>query len=233
MSDKKRVPLGIEGLDEMMEGGLIENSICAIIGTYGTGKTTFALNFAYEGLKNDETVVYISLEEKKEIIYEKIKERGFDLEKYRDLTLFVIKLDPSDFNLSINSIRNELPELIYEIGASRVIIDPISLFEGLFNDESQRRMEMFRLIEIFRDLKCTLFLTSEDNREDVYASRYGLIEYLTDTVVILRYIRPDDLSEVHTTVEVVKMRSSNHSREIKPYEIYEDRINVYSEASVF
>ncbi len=230
---KNRVKMGIEGLDDMMEGGLIEGSLCAIIGTYGTGKTTFALQFAYEGLKNNETVVYISLEEKKESIYEKIEDRGFDLETYRDLTLFVIKLDPTDFNLSINSIRNELPELIYEIGAKRVIIDPVSLFEGLFDDESQRRLEMFRFVEILRDLKCTVMMTSEHNRSDAYASRYGLIEYLCDTVVVLKYIRPDDLSEVHTAVEVVKMRSSNHSREIKPYEIQEDRINVYSEASVF
>lgn len=70
--NKKRVRMGIEGLDEMMNGGLIEGSICAIIGTYGTGKTTFALQFAYDGLINDETVVYISLEERKESIYEKI-----------------------------------------------------------------------------------------------------------------------------------------------------------------
>lgn len=231
--NKKRVRMGIEGLDEMMNGGLIEGSICAIIGTYGTGNTTFALQFAYDGLINDETVVYISLEERKESIYEKIEERGFELEKYRDLTLFVIKLDPTDFNLSMNSIRNELPELIYEIGAKRVIIDPISLFEGLFDDESQRRMEMFRLIEILRELNCTVLMTSEHSREDAYASRYGLIEYISDTVVVLKYIRPDDLAEVHTAVEVVKMRSSNHSREIKPYEIQENKISVYSEASVF
>ncbi|WP_421908913.1 KaiC domain-containing protein [Methanolacinia petrolearia] len=230
---KNRVRMGIDGLDEMMDGGLIEGSICSIIGTYGTGKTTFALQFAYDGLKNNETVVYISLEEKKESIYEKIEDRGFELEKYRDLTLFVIKLDPTDFNLSINSIRNELPELIYEIGAKRVIVDPISLFEGLFNDESQRRLEMFRLVEILRDLKSTVLMTSEHNRNDAYASRYGLIEYLADTVVVLKYIRPDDLAEVHTAVEVVKMRSSNHSREIKPYEIEEDEINIYFEASVF
>ncbi|MDD3372889.1 MAG: ATPase domain-containing protein, partial [Methanoculleus bourgensis] len=64
-------------------------------------------------------------------------------------------------------------------------------------------------------------------------SRYGLVEYLADTVILLRYVRSAGLTEVHLALEVVKMRRSPHSREIKPFEILEDRIMVYSEASLF
>jgi len=92
---------------------------------------------------------------------------------------------------------------------------------------------MFRFIEMMSNLDCTLLLTSETEQNNNYSSRYGLVEYLSDTVIVLMYIRPSDLSEVHTALEVVKMRRSNHSREIKPYEIQEDKVNVYSEASVF
>ena len=119
------------------------------------------------------------------------------------------------------------------IGASRVVFDPISLFEGLFDDTSQRRREMFKFTEFLRDMDANFLLTSETSTTDSYASKYGLIEYLTATVIVLRYIRPTDLTEVHTAIEVVKMRRSNHSREIKPYEILQDRVNVYNEASVF
>ena len=63
-----RVKIGIEGLDQMMGGGLIPGSICSIIGTYGTGKTTFALEFIWEGLKKGENVIYISLEEREDRI---------------------------------------------------------------------------------------------------------------------------------------------------------------------
>ncbi|MDD4128057.1 MAG: KaiC domain-containing protein [Methanomicrobium sp.] len=230
---KERILIGVPGLDEMMGGGLIKGSTCAIIGTYGTGKTTFAIQFLFEGLGKGEKCIYISLEESEENIYEKIHDRGWDVELYKNKSLFVVKLDPTDFNLSINSIKNELPELIKSLGASRVVIDPISLFEGLFDDQSTRRREMFRFIEMMGDLECTILLTSETEQNNNYSSRYGLVEYLSDTVVVLMYIRPSDLSEVHTAVEVVKMRRSNHSREIKPYEIQEDRVNVYSEASVF
>ena len=92
---------------------------------------------------------------------------------------------------------------------------------------------MFNFIELLRDLDATFLLTSETSTTDLYSSKYGLIEYLSDTVVVLRYIRPKDLTEVHTSIEVVKMRRSNHSREIKPYEILQNRVNVYNEASVF
>ncbi|MBP2133598.1 KaiC domain protein [Methanomicrobium sp. W14] len=230
---KERILTGIQGLDEMLGGGLIKNSTCSVIGTYGTGKTTFALEFLFEGIKKGEKCVYISLEESEANIYEKISDRGRDAEPYKDKSLFVIKLDPTDFNLSINSIKNDLPDLIKSVGASRVVIDPISLFEGLFDDISTRRREMFRFVEMMENLECTTLLTSETEQNNNYTSRYGLVEYLSDTVIVLMYIRPSDLSEVHTALEVVKMRRSNHSREIKPYEIQEDRVNVYSEASVF
>ena len=229
----ERIQFGVSGLDEMLGGGLVKNTICSLIGTYGTGKTTFALQFIYEGLRQGENVIYLSLEEREDRIYDVMADRRFRIDKYRDKSLFVIKIDPTDFNLSINSIKNDLPELISNIGATRVVIDPISLFEGLFDDPSQRRREMFKFTEFLRDMNANFLLTSETNTTDTYSSKYGLIEYLTDTVIVLRYIRPTDLTEVHTAIEVVKMRRSNHSREIKPYEILQDRVNVYNEASVF
>ncbi len=228
-----RIPFGIAGLDEMLGGGLIRQTICAMIGTYGTGKSTFALQFIYEGLLRGENVIYFSLEEREDRIYDVMTDRKFKIDKYRDKSLFVIKLDPTDFNFSINSIKKDLPEMITKIGAARVVIDPISLFEGLFDDPSERRREMSYLIELLRDLDANFLLTSETNTTDAYTSKYGLIEYLADTVVVLRYIRPDDLTEVHMSIEVVKMRRSKHSREIKPYEILQERVNVYNEASVF
>jgi KaiC/GvpD/RAD55 family RecA-like ATPase len=141
----ERVKIGIEGLDLMMGGGLIPGSITAIIGTYGTGKTTFALQFMWEGVSHGEHVIYISLEEREERIYEYMAEKGWDYEPYINTLITVLKLDPSEFNLAINRIKNELPELVRKLRATRVIIDPISLFEDLFDDSALRRQEMFRL----------------------------------------------------------------------------------------
>ncbi|MEI7649073.1 MAG: KaiC domain-containing protein [Methanomicrobiales archaeon] len=229
----ERVKVGILGLDDMLGGGLIPGSICAIIGTYGTGKTTFSLQFVWDGLTRGERVIYISLEEREERIYTYMKQKGWDITPFLNKALYVIKLDPTDFNVANNRIKNELPKLIEEVKASRVVIDPISLFEDLFDNDSERRQEMYRFIEGLRDRNCTIMMTSETNRDNVFSSRHGLIEYLSDTVILLRYVRPSDLTDVHLALEVVKMRMSAHSREIKPYEIEQDQVMVYSEANVF
>lgn len=228
-----RVKIGIDGLDQMMDGGLVPGSITAIIGSYGTGKTSFALQFLWSGVTLGEHTIYISLEEREERIFEYMSQRGWDYKQYVNKFLTVLKLDPSDFNLAINQIKNELPNLIRSLGATRVVIDPISLFEDLFESNSLRRQEMFRFVEVLHDQKCTVVMTSETDRDNPYASRHNLIEYLCDTVIILRYVRPNDLTEVHLALEVVKMRLSGHSREIKPYEIFQDQIRVHSEANVF
>jgi KaiC domain protein len=229
----ERVKIGIEGLDALMGGGLISGSICSIIGTYGTGKTTFSLNFIWEGLENKENVIYISLEESRERIQTYMKQKGWNIDDYLDRSLHILKLDPTDFNIANNRIRNELPRLIEEVKASRVVIDPISLFEDLFTNNAERRHEMYQFAEGLRDRQCTILMTSETGRDSMYSSRHGLIEYLADTVILLRYIRPNDLTNIHLALEVVKMRMSPHSREIKPYDILQDRVEVYSEANVF
>jgi KaiC domain protein len=229
----ERVKMGIMGLDDMLGGGLIPGSICSIIGTYGTGKTTFSLEFAWDGLTKGENVIYISLEEREERIVAYMQQKGWDIRPFLNKSFYVIKLDPTDFNLANNRIKNELPKLIEEVKANRVVIDPISLFEDLFTTDFERRQEMFRFIEGLRDKKCTIMMTSETDRDNVFASRHALIEYLSDTVILLRYVRPSDLTDVHLALEVVKMRMSAHSREIKPYELMQDQVLVYSEANVF
>ena len=229
----ERVKIGIAGLDDMLGGGLIPGSICAVIGTYGTGKTTYSLNFIWAGLVKNENVIYISLEEGKERIQHYMKQKGWDIDRYLDKKLHILKLDPTDFNLANNKIKNELPLLIKELNATRVVIDPVSLFEDLFDTDAVRRQEMFRFVEGLRDQNCTVMMTTETNVEYPFSSRHGLIEYLSDTVIVLRYVRTSELTDVHLALEVVKMRMSAHSREIKPYEIMQDHVEVYSEANVF
>ncbi|MCX6686060.1 MAG: KaiC domain-containing protein [Methanoregula sp.] len=229
----ERMKVGIIGLDDMLGGGLIPGSICAIIGTYGTGKTTFALQFIWEGLKKGEHIIYISLEEREERILEYMLQKGWDVKPFFNKSLFILKLDPTDFNVANNQIKNELPRLIKQVNAHRVVIDPISLFEDLFDTDSVRRQEMFRFVDGMRDQKCTIMMTSETDKDNAFSSRHALIEYLSDTVILLRYVRPSDLTDVHLALEVVKMRMSAHSREIKPYEIQQDQVLVYSEANVF
>ena len=75
-----RVRVGIPGLDDMLGGGLVPGSICAIVGSYGTGKTTFSLEFVWEGLQKGENIIYISLEEQKDRILNYMQMKGWDIQ---------------------------------------------------------------------------------------------------------------------------------------------------------
>ena len=185
------------------------------------------------GFKAGERVIYISLEEREDRLILYMKQKDWEVEPYLNKSLYILKLDPTDFNLANNRIKNELPNLINEINTTRVVIDPISLFEDLFGSDAERRREMFRFIEGLRDKKCTIMMTSETDQNNAFSDRHGLIEYFSDTVILLRYVRSSDLTDVHLALEVVKMRMSAHSREIKPYEIEQTQVTVYSEANVF
>lgn len=228
-----RFAFGIKGLDEMLSGGLIEGTVSSIIGAYGTGKTNFAQYFIWQGLLQGQNAIYITLEERTARILGYMENKGWDISNYLDKSFTIVNLDPSDFNLAINSVKNELPMLIKKTKAHRVVIDPVSLFEDLFHDDATRRREMMRFLEALRDLNCTSLLISEADKVNSFSSKYNLIEYLSDTVILLRYARGDVVSDVHLAIEVVKMRMSQHSREVKPYEIHQDSVTVYTEATVF
>ena len=174
-----RARMGIPGLDEMLSGGLIRGSVAAIVGQYGTGKTSFAVHFAVEGLKKDETVLYIALEERRTRLIQYMNSYGVDIQKsIKNGKLLVINLDPSDFNLAIQGVKNEIPALIRKTQADRFVIDPISLFEDLFADDATRRRELMRFLETLRDMtNCTFLFTSETDRANPLSSRYNLIEY--------------------------------------------------------
>ena len=61
---RERVPTGVEGLDNLLQGGLPAGQSYLITGEPGTGKTTFAAQFILEGLRRGENGVFISIDEK-------------------------------------------------------------------------------------------------------------------------------------------------------------------------
>ena len=234
-SDIPRIDVGIEGLDSMILGGVPERSLMVAIGDAGTGKTTFGLQFLEEGLANGENAVFITLEESRERVFNTAAEKGWDFEGYADDgQLAVLDLDPLEMANTLQSIRGELPDLIREFDASRLVLDSVSLLEMMYDDRATRRNEIFDFAKSLKRAGVTTMLTSEASEDNPYVSRYGIIEYLTDAVFILRYIRStDDFRETRLAVEIQKIRDANHSREIKPYEITDSGISVYGQANIF
>jgi len=76
----ERISTGIKGLDELIEKGFEKGSLVEVAGSEGTFKSTFALHFAVEGIRNKEKVTYISLEEPKESFEQSAKNNGVEKE---------------------------------------------------------------------------------------------------------------------------------------------------------
>ncbi|MFB6146802.1 MAG: KaiC domain-containing protein [Halobacteriaceae archaeon] len=233
-SDIPRIDMGIEGLDDMIQGGVPQRSLIVAIGGAGTGKTTFGLQFLNRALENDEKAVYITLEESRERIVDTACEKGWDFETYLAADqLAIVDLDPVEMANSLSSIGDELPTLVEEFGATRLVLDSVSLLEMMYDDQGVRRTEIYDFTKSLKRAGVTTFLTSEASDDNPFASRFGIIEYLTDAVFVLRYIRPEDFRETRLAVEIQKIRDANHSRETKPYEITNGGLSVYRQANIF
>jgi KaiC domain protein len=225
---------GIVGLDEMLGGGIPAGHMIAVLGPPGTGKSTFALQFIYAGLYNCENCVYLSLEESAEDIIKTALIFGWDLRPYlKDKKLALVHFSTPNLKAAIERIENDLPKLFKSFNIRRLAIDPVTLYEMIHDSESERRDRLFNLAQILKGTGVTAVMTSEISKENPYYSRYGLIEYIADGVIILRQARHADMGAVTTVIEVSKMRHIDHSKEIKPYNITGSGIVVHSGSGVF
>jgi KaiC domain protein len=229
-----RVKTGVPGLDEMLQGGFPENHIVVLMGSFGTGKTTFGLQYLVEGLKNGEPCIFISLEEDKESVTKNAASFGWDLSgaiESKKLGLF--KLEPSDAKTTVTRIKSDLPKFVKSFGAKRVVIDSVSLLNMMFSDDTERRSNLFNLCQLLRSTGATSLLTAEVKDENPRSSRDGLAEYTADGVLLLQSEENKEGGEVQLTVRILKMRRIAHSRRVKPYSITDKGIVVHAGADVF
>src|SRR5688500_6209284 len=91
-------PSGIHGLDDVLRGGFPLNCMFLVAGTPGACKTTLAMQFLLEGLRNGERCLYVTLSETKVEIEKVARSHGWDLSK-----LQIAEMIPSEGNLSADS----------------------------------------------------------------------------------------------------------------------------------
>ncbi len=226
-----RIKTGIKGLDEMVGGGIPQGHSVAVIGSFGTGKTTLAMQYIWEGLKNGEKCIFMSLEEDEESIMKTAESFGWKFDEYLDKNLLLIKLEPEDAKSSVNRLEGEIPEIIKEFGATRIAIDSVSLITMLFKSDEERRKAIFKLSRSIKESGATSIFTAEVNPQNPVVSRDGLVEYVVDGVILLSF--QEESNRLMLTLRVLKMRRTKHSREVKPYTITEHGIEVMAESTIF
>ncbi len=227
------VSTGIEGLDQMLGGGLPKGHVVTVLGSFGTGKTTFGLQFLMQGLLNGEKGIFITLEEDPVSLNANAASFGWDLSPHvKDKTLALVKLEPSDAKATVSKVKSELPEFIKKFGAQRIVIDSVSLLSMMFPDDVERRVRLFSLCNQIRKTDATCLFTAESKSDDARVSRDGIVEYVSDGVISLRF-HEGESQAVQLVAQVIKMRRQAHSRDPKPYSITSGGIEVHSEVEVF
>ncbi len=225
-----RIKSGVPGLDEIMTGGLPRNQLLLVTGTSGTGKTTLGTQFLYNGVKEfDENSVFLSFEEPVELIKENVKSFGWDLDSLeKSGKLAFIKYDP----YRIEDVFDILESTIREIKASRVLIDSISALGLHVRDKTELRSMIFNLSSVLRKLNCTSMIISEIvHGTEPRLSRYGVEEFVADTVIVLYYERIN--SVFNRSMQVWKLRGSPHSLRLHPYVIDKRGITIDSESEAY
>ena len=247
----ERLPTGVEGLDELIDGGFPRGRVILVLGGPGTGKTILASQFLYKGISEyGENGVFVSLDESQNHFYSEMLKFGWDFKRAEEDGKFLF-LDATRLSrvallkekmlreetsslrgkqLQIDKLVEELQAKIQQIGAKRVVLDTLASLFYRFTDAVERRTAGVDLIESLYDLGATTIVTTE-------LSYLGLERNLMDEEFLVHgVIMMQTLFSGGTTtraLQVEKMRGANVNPNLVPYTIDKNGIEVFPAMSVF
>ena len=189
-----RAGTGIAGLDDILGGGLPSGRLYLVQGDPGVGKTTLALQFLFEGVRNGEAGLYITLSETREELLQVAQSHGWDLDSIAILEMDAEDaLSPDAQNTLFHPAEVELGETTAKILAEtdrvkprRVVFDSLSEVRLLAGAGLRYRRHVLALKQHFAGRGATvLFL------DDLTASSERELQSLAHGVMTLEHIKPE------------------------------------------
>ena len=223
-----RLTTGVPVLDEMMGGGIPRGYSVLVSGPSGSGKTVLSNEFILEGIRRGEHGV-VAVFEKRPNDYLQTTPHGdmFDgLVKEKKLEIVYIR--PLD--LSIDETLTAIREAVVRTGAKRAVIDSLSGLElalaPTFREDF--RESLYRMVGALTGMGVTVMSTVElpDSFTSLQFSPHG-IAFLCDAIIMQRYLEIG--GQLKRAITVVKVRGSNHSKDLREYEITSDAALVVGE----
>jgi circadian clock protein KaiC len=236
-SSTKRVTSGNPRIDEMCGGGFFRDSVTLISGATGTGKTLLVTNFLAGGVEAGEKALLMGYEESRGQLFRNARGWGVDFEQMEaEGRLKVICLYPEAQSLPDHLLT--IQSIVDEFKPNRIAVDSLSALERIAPDTGFREF----LISLTSFIKkreiaglCTATSKSLLGGESVSEQH---ISTLTDSIILLRYIQ--ERQTMHRGIMVLKMRGSEHAKEIRQFTIdsagmhlgepFSDAPNVFVEA---
>ncbi|MFZ5955863.1 MAG: RAD55 family ATPase [Nanoarchaeota archaeon] len=220
----ERCPTGIQGFDKKCEGGLVRNTVNVILGGPGTGKTTFLLQFLWNGVNMfNENGLYLSFEPDIVDIFKDADSFGWDFSGLDSSNMCkFIKFSPKT---SLRDMKIELTKLVSRYNIKRIAIDPISVLTSINLEKDEHIRDLiFDLTALLKRLQVTILLANETigkSEEGIpFDSEYTkiqFIEFLADSLIELYYSGLGGLTD--RALRITKMRRTEHTRGPIPFKI--------------
>ena len=233
MSGIQKIRTLIEGFDDISHGGLPVGRTTLISGTSGTGKTLFASQFLYNGITQfDEPGIFVTFEESPEDIIKNALSFGWNLQKFIDEgKLFILDASPDPEgqevvgNFDLSALIERIQYAIRKYKARRVSIDSVTAVFQQYEAAGVVRREIFRLMARLKQVGVTTIMTTERVDEYGPVARFGVEEFVSDNVVIVRNVLEGERRR--RTVEVLKLRGTTHMKGEYPFTITDRGVNIF------
>jgi len=228
----ERIKTGVENFDDIINGGLPANSITLVSGPPGSGKSIFCFQFMYEGIKNGEKCLFLTLDKKVDGLLVQAKEIGLDFERAIEQGLAKFLFLNINKKLVYETMTNEILSGDWD----RIILDsitplsemPICIQDTTIKSDASgfspddlpsgqnlpvRRIHLLYIMNALETSNATSLITSELPVGSNMLSRDGISEFLADGVITLNLDQTMDRRKL----SVMKMRNTRHT--LKPQEI--------------
>ncbi len=229
----QKIKTTIEGFDDISHGGLPKGRTTLVSGTSGTGKTLVAIQFLYNGIVHfDEHAVFVTFEESPTDIIQNALSFGWNLQQLiDDGKLFILDASPDpegqdivgDFDLS--ALIERIQYAIRKYKATRVAIDSVTAIFQQYDAAGVVRREIFRLTARLKQIGVTTVMTTERLEEYGAVARFGVEEFVSDNVVIVRNVL--DGERRRRTMEILKLRGTSHMKGEYPFTITNQGISIF------
>lgn len=224
---------GIDGLDEILNDGIVSNSTTLLSGPPGAGKSVLGLQYIYNGVEQfDERGIYLTFEEDEADLRGAAESLGFDnWQQYVETGQIQVYdkqvlLRENDFNASLELLLDELDGEDYQ----RLVLDSLSMFGLFFEEERERRTYLLKFLDILSENGLTTLMTTE--QEMAFPDKdISMENFLTDGNIFL--LQTPTETGVNRYIWVAKMRKKNVQTDIFPMEISHGGITVHENASAF
>lgn len=239
--------VGVKGVDSLLDDkGIPKGHTVLVLGAPGSGKTTFGLQYLVAGAKAGENGVYVSLDEDPDRLLESAETLGLGVKhqvaakKIAVVDASPIRLLPAKVKLgateigrkefAVATLINSVTDAIKKVGATRVVIDPISTLVVHYSEDYDRRIALLDLMSATVKSKCTTLLVAEMSDPSLQR-RYQFEEFIVDGVLVLtRVLSGQAFTRVFS---VEKMRGIDNDSQPHPYKISEGGIEVFPTEQLF